>query len=76
VQCSSVNPGKDVQDYYISAEQKRLVFCGRPDDEEMDEKYCEAVLKPKSSRECTNKRCKGKWKEGEWSEVRSRHSKS
>ncbi len=53
----------------VSAKQTRLVFCGVEDGEELSERYCEAVLKPKNTRTCTNKRCKGKWMVGKWSEV-------
>ena len=34
-----------------------------------EDKYCEAILRPKTSRTCVNKRCKAVWKAGKWSEV-------
>ncbi len=36
----------------------------------LDDKYCETVLRPRSSQNCFNRRCRGIWKAGEWSEVR------
>jgi hypothetical protein len=46
------------------------VFCGsKVSNQAMDEKYCEAVLKPTSSQTCHNRKCKGSWKIGDWSEV-------
>ena len=54
-----------------SAEQTRRVFCsgGGGRDDVLEEKFCEAVLKPKASRRCSNKRCRGRWKVGKWSQV-------
>ena len=50
--------------------QSRNVYCGSQETKNvLDEKYCEAVLKPKSSQPCRNRKCKGAWKVGEWSEV-------
>ena len=50
--------------------QTRSVYCGsQQNNETLDEKYCEAVLKPRSSQTCHNKNCKGIWKVGVWSEV-------
>ena len=37
----------------------------------VDEKYCEAVLKPVSSRTCSNEQCKAIWQAQAWSEVSS-----
>ena len=50
--------------------QTRVVFCGsKVSNQTMEEKYCEAVLKPTSSQTCHNRKCKGSWKIGNWSEV-------
>ena len=50
--------------------QSRNVYCGSQETHNvLDEKYCEAVLKPKSSQTCRNRKCKGVWKVSDWSEV-------
>jgi len=46
----------------------RQVLCGSDQDQPTDERFCEAVLKPRASKTCRNKQCKGKWKAGQWSE--------
>ena len=35
----------------------------------LDDRFCEAVLRPRSTRTCYNRRCVGRWEEGEWSKV-------
>ena len=48
--------------------QTRDVFCAVAD-KTVDDKYCEAVLRPRSTQKCRNRRCKGIWKTGLWSQV-------
>ena len=48
--------------------QTRDVFCA-VGDKTVDDKYCEAVLRPRSTQKCRNRRCKGIWKTGLWSKV-------
>ena len=68
--------------FSFPAEQTRRVFCsGGGRENILEEKYCEAVLKPKTSKRCSNKRCRGRWKVGKWSKVIGRdillyHSKA
>ena len=55
---------------HLSGFQTRNVFCGsQTNNKTLEEKYCEAVLKPRSSQTCHNRKCKGLWKVGNWSEV-------
>lgn len=51
-----------------TAFQTRDVICAVKD-KALDDKYCEAVLRPRSSQTCHNRRCRGIWKVGAWSEV-------
>ena len=48
--------------------QTRDVFCSVAD-KTVDDKYCEAVLRPRSTQKCQNRRCKAIWKTGLWSKV-------
>ena len=52
--------------------QTRDVFC-TVGDKTVDDKYCEAVLRPRSTQKCRNRRCKGVWKTGLWSKVINRY---
>ena len=52
--------------------QTRDVFCAVAD-KTVDDKYCEAVLRPRSTQKCRNRRCKGIWKTGLWSQVITKH---
>ena len=49
----------------------REVSCGLNEGDPMEERFCEAVLKPRASKTCRNKQCKGTWKASQWSEVSS-----
>lgn len=31
--------------------------------------FCEAILRPKTSRSCFNRKCRGRWTSGKWSKV-------
>lgn len=46
----------------------REVSCGLNEGDPMEERFCEAVLKPRASKTCRNKQCKGTWKASQWSE--------
>ncbi|XP_071743859.1 protein madd-4 isoform X1 [Lepeophtheirus salmonis] len=55
--------------------QLRQVRCGYLSNEEknkkdnnLDDRFCEAILRPKASRQCNNPKCEGKWHVGSWSE--------
>ena len=49
--------------------QTRDVMCSIDDFKTVDDKYCEAVLRPRSSQTCFNRRCRGIWKSSPWSKV-------
>ena len=49
--------------------QTRDVRCAVGHNTTVEEKYCEAVLKPTSSRTCNNEQCKAIWQPQQWSEV-------
>lgn len=51
--------------------QTRDVICSigtTTDNTTVDDKYCEAVLRPRSSQTCFNRRCRGIWKTTQWSQ--------
>ena len=53
----------------ISGFQTRNVRCLVGLNTTVEEKYCEAVLKPTSSRTCNNEQCRAIWQAQAWSEV-------
>ncbi|XP_059081063.1 protein madd-4-like isoform X2 [Tigriopus californicus] len=54
-----------------TALQKRDVFCGLEDSSApaLEDRYCEAILKPPTSRQCFTRVCKTTWITSDWSEV-------
>ncbi|CAN8005159.1 unnamed protein product [Ixodes hexagonus] len=48
--------------------QERLVECRLPDSTLVDEKLCDASVRPQDQQECYSERCRGVWKVGDWSE--------
>ena len=50
--------------------QTRDVRCAVGQNTTVEEKYCEAVLKPTSSRTCSNDQCRAIWQAQQWSEVK------
>jgi len=55
--------------------QRRDVDCQLNNGTEVDLQLCSEAEKPPQRQECYNDKCKGTWKVGEWSEVRTVHSK-
>lgn len=51
--------------------QKREVTCEYANGTEVEASFCDQTDKPTLKQECYNDKCKGTWKVGEWSEVRS-----
>merc|ERR1711953_262015 len=49
--------------------QTRDVLCSVADKTKkaVEDKYCETVLRPRSSKTCFNRKCKGIWKTDQWS---------
>ena len=48
--------------------QTRDVLCQVAENKKaVEDKYCEAVLRPRSSKTCFNRKCKGIWKTSPWS---------
>ena len=56
--------------------QTRDVLCSVADKTKkaVEDKYCETVLRPRSSKTCFNRKCKGIWKTNLWSKVSQKHS--
>ena len=55
--------------------QTRDVLCSVADKTKkaVEDKYCETVLRPRSSKTCFNRKCKGIWKTDQWSKVSSKN---
>jgi hypothetical protein len=57
-----------------AAMQRRDIDCQLNNGTEVDLQLCSEAEKPPQRQECYNDKCKGTWKVGEWSEVRTVHS--
>ena len=66
------SPFLNTSDVSFSGILHREVVCGSSEDQPIDQRFCEAVLKPRASKTCRNKQCKGRWRAGNWSEVRQK----
>lgn len=57
--------------YVCAAMQRRDIDCQLNNGTEVDLQLCSEAEKPPQRQECYNDKCKGTWKVGEWSEVRT-----